>query len=182
MYRRSTAKPSIMKYLITSLFLIFLSTSIYAQQGFKLGLNGALPMSSEANDVVSLVVGLDAGYMHALGEVVDVGVATGFINGFPEKFDNQVVGVDLPNVQFLPMAASFRIWLSNSFSFGADAGYALGINDGNDGGLYYRPLIGYLMGAQTEVNISYVGIDVEGLPWATVNLGILYTFPQKVGR
>ncbi|WP_445382840.1 hypothetical protein [Robiginitalea sp. IMCC43444] len=171
-----------MKKLFFCLTFVLLTTSLFAQQGFKLGIHGALPMSSEANDAVSLVAGLDAGYMHALGEVVDVGVATGFINGFPEKFDNQVVGVDLPNVQFLPLAASFRIWLSNSFSFGADGGYALGINEGNDGGLYYRPIIGYLMGAQTEVNISYVGIEVDGSPWATVNLGILYTFPQKVGR
>ncbi|MBC2839004.1 hypothetical protein [Robiginitalea sp. SC105] len=155
---------------------LLFACGVHAQQGFKIGAHGSLPVTSEVNDVVSLSVGLDAGYLAALGEVVDLGAMTGFINGFPEKFDNG--GVDLPNVQFLPLAASVRIWLSNSFSFGGDLGYALGLNDGNDGGLYYKPVIGYLMGAQTEINLSYTGIETEGTPWATVNLGFLYTFPE----
>jgi hypothetical protein len=164
-----------MKRFVLSLLLI-IGTGLYAQQGFKIGLNGGLPINQEVNDVVSLVAGADLGYHYALGEVVDAGIMTGFINGFPEKFDSG--GADLPNVQFLPLAASFRIWPSNSFSIGGDIGYALGLNEGNDGGFYYKPLVGYLMGAQTEVSLSYTGIAVEGLSWATVNLGVLYTFPE----
>ncbi len=148
----------------------------FGQQGFKIGAHASLPVTSEVNDVVSLSVGADIGYLFALGEVVDLGAMAGFINGFPEKFDNG--GVDLPNVNFLPLAASVRFWLSNSFSFGGDAGYAIGLNDGNEGGLYYKPIIGYLMGAQTEVNFSYTGIQVDNAPWGTVNIGFLYTFPE----
>jgi hypothetical protein len=120
------------------------------------------------------VIGVDAGYMWALGEVVDLGVAVGFVNGFPEKF-REDTSIDLPNIQFVPLAASVRVWPSNSFSFGLDAGQAIGINEGNDGGLYYRPIIGYLMGAATEVNLSYTGIAIDGEPWATVTLGVLVT-------
>jgi len=162
------------------LLLFLIGTGLHAQQGFKIGLNGGLPVNQEVNDIVSLVAGADLGYHYALGEVVDAGIMTGFINGFPEKFDSG--GADLPNVQFLPLAASFRIWPSNSFSFGGDLGYALGLNDGNEGGFYYKPLIGYLMGAQTEVSLSYTGIAVEGLSWATVNLGVIYTFPGRWRR
>jgi hypothetical protein len=163
----------------TLLFVLALGmfTSLMAQQGFKIGAHASLPVTSEVNDIVSLAAGLDVGYMHALGEVVDVGAMVGFIYGFPEKFDSG--GVDLPSIQFLPLAASFRIWPSNSFSFGLDGGYAVGLNDGNDGGLYYKPVLGYLFGPQTEFNLSYTGISSEGLDWATVNFGILYTFPQK---
>lgn len=168
-----------MKRIVLSLLLL-IGTGLYAQQGFKIGLNGGLPVSQEVNDIVSLVAGVDLGYHYALGEVVDAGIMTGFINGFPEKFDSG--GADLPHVQFLPLAASFRIWPSNSFSLGGDLGYALGLNDGNDGGFYYKPLVGYLMGAQTEVSLSYTGIAVEGLSWATVNLGVLYTFPERRRR
>ena len=168
-----------MKRIVLSLLLL-IGTGMYAQQGFKIGLNGGLPVSQEVNDIVSLVAGVDLGYHYALGEVVDAGIMTGFINGFPEKFDSG--GADLPHVQFLPLAASFRIWPSNSFSLGGDLGYALGLNDGNDGGFYYKPLVGYLMGAQTEVSLSYTGIAVEGLSWATVNLGVLYTFPERRRR
>ena len=162
------------------LCLLLFGTRLHSQQGFKIGLNGGLPVNQEANDIVSLVAGADLGYHYALGEVVDAGIMVGFINGFPEKFDSG--GVDLPHVQFLPLAASFRIWPSNSFSFGGDAGYALGLNDGNEGGFYYKPLVGYLMGPQTEVSLSYTGIAAEGLSWATVNLGVLYTFPEQRRR
>ena len=168
-----------MRYLlIASMFLWIAGTQ--AQQGFKVGLHGGIPINQEGNDAVSLVAGVDTGYLFALGEVVDAGIMTGFINGFPEKFDSG--GADLPHIQFLPLAGSFRIWPSRSFSFGADLGYGIGINDGNQGGFYYKPIIGYLMGAQTEVNFSYTGIETESLPWATVQLGILYTFPQTTRR
>ena len=168
-----------MKRIVLCLLLLF-GSGLYAQQGFKIGLNGGLPVNEEVNDIVSLVAGADLGYHYALGEVVDAGIMVGFINGFPEKFDSG--GADLPHVQFLPLAASFRIWPSNSFSFGGDAGYAFGLNDGNEGGFYYKPLVGYLMGPQTEISLSYTGIAAERLSWATVNLGVLYTFPERQRR
>ena len=166
-----------MKQITLVLMLMIMGYTGHSQQGFKIGLNGGLPINQEVNDIVSLVAGVDVGYHHALGEVVDAGIMTGFLNGFPEKFDSG--GADLPHVQFLPLAASFRIWPSNSFSFGGDAGYAFGLNEGNEGGFYYKPLIGYLMGAQTEISLSYTGIATEGLSWASVHFGVLYTFPQS---
>lgn len=163
-----------MKNLILGLALLFFGTGAMAQEGFKLGFQGGLPIN-EYNDVLGVVIGVDAGYMWALGEVVDLGVDISYIYGFPEKFREGTILVDLPSIQFLPVAASVRIWPSNSFSFGVDAGQAFGISDGNDGGLYYRPIIGYLMGTQTEVNLSYTGIAIDGEPWATVTLGVLVT-------
>jgi hypothetical protein len=165
------------KYLLPlASFLLF--TGLSAQEGIKLGLQGSFPFN-DFSDAVVLSAAFDVGYMHALGEVVDAGVMTGFINGFPDNFDG---GPDLPSIQFLPMAASFRIWPSNSFSFGGDVGYALGINDGNDGGLYYRPIIGYLFGTNTEVNLSYTGIQLDGATWSTVNVGILHTIQVRPRR
>ncbi|MDG1570842.1 hypothetical protein OZ410_00830 [Robiginitalea sp. M366] len=165
-----------MKRILLFLFALGLFGSAAAQQGFKLGFHGSLPVSSETNNAVSLALGLDTGYLFALGEVVDLGAMAGFIHGFPEKFD--VGGIDLPSVQFVPLAASARVWPSNSFSFGVDLGYALGLSEGNDGGLYYKPILGYLFGTQTEINLSYTGIETGDAPWSTVNFGILYTFPE----
>lgn len=160
-----------------SLFLLLMcACGLYGQQGFRIGFHAGIPVNQEGNDAVSLMAGLDTGYLFALGEVVDAGAMTGFINGFPEKFDSG--GVDLPHVQFVPLAGSFRIWPSNVFSFGADLGYALGINDGNDGGLYYKPIIGYMTSPRTEVNLSYTGIENDDLPWATVQLGFRYIFAK----
>lgn len=48
---------------------LFLSCfgAIQAQQGFKLGIHGSLPVAGDANDAVNLVAGIDTGYMFALG-------------------------------------------------------------------------------------------------------------------
>ncbi|QBA63754.1 hypothetical protein [Muriicola soli] len=167
-----------MKKFLIVLTAILFGTSLVAQEGIKIGLHGSFPFN-DFSDAVVLSAGFDVGYMHALGEVVDAGVMTGFINGFPDNFD---AGPDLPSIQFLPLAASFRIWPSNSFSFGGDVGYAVGINDGNDGGLYYRPTIGYLFGTNTEVNFSYTGIQLEGATWSTVNVGVLHTIQVRPRR
>ena len=167
-----------MRSIYLAIICIFLGMGLQAQEGFKIGIQGGLPID-DFNDEVSLMAALDVGYLWALNEVVDLGVATGFINGFKETFDSQEIVGDLPNMQFIPLAASVRVWPSNSLSFGGEAGQALGINEGNDGGFYYRPILGYLMGPYTEVNFSYTTIDLDGVKWNSVNLGILYTFPSK---
>jgi hypothetical protein len=166
-----------MKRTIYVLTFILFGLSINAQEGFKLGIQGGLPLG-DFNDEVSLFVGADVGYSWALGELIDLGATAGFIHGFAETFQDQTVSGDLPNIQFLPLAASIRIWPSNSFSFGINAGTAIGINEGNDGGLYYRPIIGFLLGPQTELNLSYTGIQLDERTWTSANLGVIYTFPS----
>jgi hypothetical protein len=167
-----------MKNIFSTFFFTFLTIGVFAQEGFKIGLQGGLPVG-EYNDRVGLVAGLDTGYMYALGEAVDMGIATGFLNGFPEKFPGETVLADLPHIQFVPLAGSIRIWPSNSFSFGGDGGYSFGLNEGNAGGFYYRPVIAYLMGPKTEVNLSYTAIRLDDGLWSTVNFGVMYTFTSR---
>lgn len=170
-----------MKNSFLSLLFIVISSVLVAQEGFKLGLHGGLPIN-DFNDEVALAVGLDTGYMYALNEVIDLGIMTGIIYGFADTFQSDVVAAELSDVQFVPLALSARIWTSNSFSFGGEVGQAFGINDGNDGGLYYRPIIGYLMGPKTEVNLSYTGIQLDDRSWTAVNFGVMYTFTSKRSR
>jgi len=170
-----------MKNILLALTFTFIGLGMNAQEGFKLGIHGGLPIN-DFNGEVTLMVALDGGYMYALSEVIDIGVVTGFVYGFAERFSSEAIEADYPNMQFVPLAASVRIWTSNSFSFGVDGGYAVGINEGNDGGLYYRPIIGYLMGPSTEVNLSYSTVELEGASWNTINLGVLYTFKSKRSR
>ena len=163
-----------MKRITLALFFVMIGIGLYGQRGMKIGIQGGLPIN-EFQDEASIMLGLDVGYRFALGEIVDFGIMTGDIHGFPEKYHLDY-GTDLPSIQFVPFAGSVRLWPSNSFSLGVDVGQALGINEGNKGGFYYRPTIGYLMGGQTEVNISYTGIKLEERTWMTLSLGILYTF------
>lgn len=166
-----------MKRLILGLLFIMIGIGLYGQRGMKIGIQGGLPID-EFQEGTSIMLGLDVGYRFALGEVVDLGIMTGYIHGLPEKYHLDY-GTDLPSIQFVPFAGSVRIWPSNSFSLGVDIGQALGINEGNKGGFYYRPTIGYLMGARTEVNVSYTGINLEEETWTTISVGILYTFDFK---
>ena len=69
-----------------------------------------------------------------------------------------------------------RFMASEKFMLGADLGYALGMNEGNDGGFYYRPMAGYNVSAQFQVNLSYIGVSVDGGSWSTINLGASYSF------
>ena len=167
-------------YVLIFLFAL-MSSGTFAQEGFKVGIHGGLPLD-DFNDEVSLNVGLDIGYMYAMSEVVDIGIMTGFIHGFAETFHTETVLTDLPDIQFLPISAAVRVWTSNSFSFGGRAGYALGINDGNEGGFYYRPVIAYLMGPKTEVNLSYTGVSLDDRQWSSVNFGVMYTFTSRRTR
>tara|TARA_R110002049_G_scaffold208648_11_gene379155 strand:- start:3017 stop:3529 length:513 start_codon:yes stop_codon:yes gene_type:complete len=163
-----------MKKRVLALVFLVAATSVFAQEGAKIGIQGGIPISDFTDDV-SLMIGVDIGHMWALGEVVDVGVTAGYIHGFAEKYHTGTIANNLPSIQFLKAAASVRIWASNSFSFGGDIGQGFGLNDGNDGGLYYRPQLGCLMSERTELNLSYTGIQLEGQEWATVSLGIVYT-------
>lgn len=162
-----------MKNILLAIAIMYGSV-ICAQEGPKIGFYGSLPID-DFNDEVVLAAGLELGYMHALGEVVDLGAMTGFINGFPETFHSDVVLEDLPHVQFVPLALSVRIWPSNSVSFGGEVGQAFGINSGNEGGFYYRPVFGYLLGARSEINVSYTTINLESRSWTSLNVGFLFT-------
>lgn len=161
---------------LVSLALFALScTMASSQEGFKIGAHGGIPLG-DVNDRIGIVVGADIGYLWAPNKVFDLGVKAGIIHGFPETFKVETVSVKLPSVQFAPVAASVRIWAARSFSFGGDVGHAIGLNEGNDGGFYYRPQIGFQVGPQSELNFSYTAIDLGEATWSTVTFGYVYTF------
>ena len=51
-----------MKNHICTLALIFLTTLVCAQEGFKIGAHGGIPLG-DFNDKIGLVIGADVGYM-----------------------------------------------------------------------------------------------------------------------
>ncbi len=164
-----------MRNILLTIVFSIMAVNAWSQEGFKLGAQGGLPIG-DYNAKLGIVLGLDAGYMWAPNKVFDLGVKTGFIYGFPEKFRKGTILEDLPSVQFAPLAASVRVWPSQSVSFGIDVGQAFGLNDGNDGGFYFRPQIGFLTGRQTELNFSYTGISQDQESFTMITMGFVYTF------
>lgn len=159
-------------------FLVVMGLTFYSgssQEGFKIGAQAGLPIG-DYNDLVGVVVGADMGYMWAPNKAFDLGVKVGIIHGFAERFKAETVSVKLPSIQFAPVAASVRLWPSRSFSLGGDVGQAFGLNEGNEGGFYYRPQIGFQVGPKSEVNFSYTAINGDNETWSTLTMGFVYTF------
>ncbi|MFY0631085.1 MAG: hypothetical protein JXR05_11935 [Flavobacteriaceae bacterium] len=129
-----------MRKLILLVALVTGSFTMNAQ--FSVGASLGLP-TGDANLVSSLSLGIDANYMFSSEKEVNFGVSAGYLT----YFGKEILGVKVDNVSFLPIAGALRYDASEKFSLGADVGYAVGLSpDGNDGGFYYRPMVGYSVG------------------------------------
>lgn len=146
---------------------------------FRAGVNAGLVVG-DFSEAYSLTLGVDI-YQHwGVSKELDLGIATGFSNAFGEKESSSVGGVtvqtEFDNAQFIPVAGSLRIYPTSGFKIGADVGYAIGLNEGNDGGFYYRPSMGVdVSGGSTEINVSYFAVNGDA-NFSTVLLGFLILF------
>ncbi|QWX84685.1 outer membrane beta-barrel protein [Cellulophaga sp. HaHaR_3_176] len=163
-----------MKKLFLVAAFALIGFSVQAQEGFKLGVTVQLPVG-DASDFSSFGLGLDAAYMFEVSDQFDLGIATGFNNIFGKTFEEQGFEFEVEDAQYIPLAAAARFKATEDFSVGADLGYAIGINEGNDGGFYYKPTVGYMVSEATQLNLSYVGISADGGTFSTINLGVLFS-------
>ncbi len=174
-----------MKNVITkSIFLLVATCTTMAQyvdrSNFKAGLTAGIPVG-DASDISSFSLGLEINHHWGVSKLFDVGVATGFINSFGETETVDVGGLEIEgefeDFQFIPVAASVRLYPTYEFKLGGDVGYAIGVNDGNDGGFYYRPVVGYNITGNTEINVSYNAIALDdNFTFSIAMVGILFLF------
>lgn len=169
-------------FLLAVIAMVGISFSSMAQYvdrtNFRAGLIAGIPVG-DASDISSFSLGLDIAYHIGASELLDLGFATGFINAFGDTTTISGGAIDLEtefdDFQFIPVAGSLRIYPTYDFKFGADVGYAVGVNEGNEGGFYLRPIIGYNITGNTELNVSYVNISNDG-NFSIATLGILFLF------
>jgi len=144
-------------------------TTSYSQGNFRFGVNAGLPIG-DAADFTTFQLGTDIAYMVNLAGVASVGPMLGYSHFFGDSgAEIGGIRVDADDAQFIPIAASGRFTFL-SLALGLDLGYALGLNDGNDGGFYYRPQVGFSIGPVGLI-ASYQGISMDGGSVASVNLG-----------
>jgi len=156
------------KIILLFVIAIFGFANVNAQ-GFKLGANVGIP-TGYASDFSSFSIGADVNFLWQVSDTFDAGLAAGFSHSFvKEKWDSFI-----DDVQFLPIAAAGRYNPSENFKIGADLGYGIGINDGNDGGFYYRPMVGYDISETIELNLSYSGVTSDGDTWSIIALGVMF--------
>jgi hypothetical protein len=156
------------------LFVAFAVCSLFAvnaQGQFRAGLNAGLPIG-DAADGWTFTVQVDAAFLWEVSEDFEAGVITGYSHSFGDEMTVGGFTFEFEDAQFVPVAAAGRFNVSDQFSLGADVGYAVGINDGNDGGFYYRPRVAYGVGENVDIVASYTGISLDGFSFDYVSIGV----------
>jgi len=153
-------------------FMLLGLVTMQAQGNFRAGINGGLPIG-DAGDIATFNITVDFSYLFEVSDQFEVGPAVGFSQNFGEDLGP----FEVDDIQFLPIAAAARFYPSEEgLYFGADVGYAVGINDGNDGGFYYRPKVGYDFTEVIGVGVSYKGVAVTGGSFDVITLGVDFKF------
>ncbi|WP_203258248.1 outer membrane beta-barrel protein [Hyunsoonleella ulvae] len=147
------------KLFFVAIIVIFGSLSVNAQGQFNGGVNAGL-ITGDFSDFYSFNLTIDASYLWEVSDQIEVGAATGFSHSFGKDTDF----ADAEDAQFLPLAAAGRFNISDEFTVGVDLGYAVGINDGNDGGFYYAPRVQYAVSESLDVVVAYRGISLDAGP------------------
>lgn len=159
------------KLFFLAIIAIFAFTSLNAQGQFKGGVNAGL-ITGDFSDFYSFNLTIDASYLWEVSDQIEVGAATGYSHSFGKNDDL----IEAEDAQFLPLAAAGRFNISEEFAVGVDLGYALGINDGNDGGFYYAPRVQYSVSESLDVVLAYRGVSLDAGPisvgFNTITLGV----------
>lgn len=165
------------KLILTAVIAIFGFTTAQAQEGgFGIGISAGLPMG-DMDDRSSFNLSLDAGYLMNVADSFQVGGMVGYTHFFGKEYEFLGSTVEKRDFQWLPIAGSARFFASEDFFFGADLGYALGMGDTEDGGFYYRPKVGYNLGAARLI-LSYTGISISDPSFTanSLNVGVEFGF------
>ncbi|MEM6718189.1 MAG: outer membrane beta-barrel protein [Bacteroidota bacterium] len=140
---------------------------------FEVGISGGIP-TGDASDFFSFSIGADVSYLWNVSDKFYAGFSTGMTNADGDEVMVGNASISTDDAQFVPLAAGARYNVAGKFFVGADVGYAIGINEGNDGGFYYRPKIGYDITDKINVNIMYTGIALDDADFTTIGLGVLF--------
>ena len=164
-----------MKKLFSIITLILIGASTVSAQttDIKLGAHAGLPVG-DMNDAYSYNAGADLAYMVGIAGIVEFGALVGYMHYFEDTGEEGDLSWEGNDASYIPLAGSGRIDMGPVFA-GMDIGYALGLNDGNDGGFFYRPKIGFGFLGLTLVG-SYSGISADGIEVNSINLGLEFSF------
>jgi len=146
---------------------VFGFSSVNAQGEFNAGVFGGIPMG-DAGDFTTFSLGLDVEYLFEVSDAFSVGPSVGYNTSF---LDSEFEG---DNIAFLPVAAAGRFDISEEFRVGVDLGYAVGINDGNEGGLYFAPKLQYGVSDKIAITASYRSVSEDNGNFDIVTIGLIF--------
>ncbi len=159
-----------MKKLILLPIIVIFSITLTNAQGAYGGVNVGFPLGDISDWKFAFQI--DLGHDWEVNESLNVGAAT----GYGHIFGGDVNGFDLPDYQYIPIAGTVSFEPTEGFHIDADLGYAIGIGDLSDGGLYYRPGVSYDLTENLAIKANYTGISDDGYSATTITVGTRIRF------
>lgn len=159
------------KLLLCAAIAVFGLANVNAQGDLNAGVSLGLPIG-DAGDLTTFNITLDVNYLWEVSDDFNAGVATGYSHSFGDSVTIGSLTFEFDDMQFLPIAAAGRFNVSDKFTLGADLGYAVGINDGNDGGFYYAPKVQYDISEALDIVFAYRGVSKDGGSFNVLTLGV----------
>ncbi|MCL6273170.1 porin family protein [Muricauda sp. 2012CJ35-5] len=163
------------KLVLFSLVLVFGAMSTYSQGRFQAGGHLGLPVG-DAGDLATFAIAIDLAYILEIDDNISAGPRIGYSHSFGDEANIGGFTVDIEDVQFLPIGGRAQFDITDQFLARAELGYALGINDGNDGGFYWSPQAGYSITETIDLILSYRSVSLDGDSWDIVSLGVDFWF------
>ncbi len=159
----------IMKKLFLIGAILFASFNMNAQ--FTAGVSGGLPIG-DAGDLATFAIAVDLGYLFEISDEFSAGPTAGYSHSFGDEETFGPITISVEDVQFIPIGGAARYEVATNFTLGGDVGYAIGINDGNDGGFYYSPRAQYSVSELIDIVFAYRGVAADGGSWDILSLGL----------
>ena len=156
-------------FIIAAMFLLG-STAVKAQGELQIGVGGGIPVG-DITDFSSFVLDVDVNYLFEVSETFSAGPSLSYVHFFSDAINLGGLTIEVDDFQFLPIAGSGRFEVVPNFKIGGDLGYAVGINDGNDGGFFYAPSASVNVKENIMLTLSYNGVSASDGPdanWVAV--------------
>lgn len=164
-----------MKRLLLSMAILLGTFTMQAQ--LKIGLDGGVPTGT-LSDIYTFTFGADV-YYYFLGaddELLNIGATAGYQHFIGDEILN--TGENYDAIMFMPLAGAARLNLIKILEVGADVGYSLGLNDGNDGGFYWRAVAGLDFGA-LELCAYFYNVSDNSINTGSLGASIIYDLEGK---
>ncbi|MFY0602735.1 MAG: hypothetical protein JXQ93_02215 [Flavobacteriaceae bacterium] len=142
-----------------------------ANAQYSIGASVGLP-TGDAGDLTTLALGFDTNYIFESDHDVAFGISAGYLTFLGDQMTVANITISVDDVSFIPLAGLVRYQISDNFNIGTCLGYAIGINKGIHGGIYYKPTIGYSIGEKISLNLFYSGISADDVTVSSFGMGI----------
>lgn len=151
--------------------------ALSANAQLKIGLDGGVP-TGDLSEIYNFTFGADV-YYYFIGaddKLLNIGATA----GYQHFVGSEILGTseNYNAAMFLPLAGAARLNLLKLFEVGADIGYSLGLNDGNEGGIYWRAVAGVDFGT-LELNAYFLNVADDGFNIGSFGASILYDLGGK---